>query len=219
MLHVSAGIADHYHMPGHQGRPGAGIGQRVIDDAVRLPDLPPGRSVQRVHHAVQRGHIDPLVPYSHATIDDIATRIAPNLSVHMRIEFPDFPPGGGIQRIDKSPGAGRVHHAIDHHRRRLLAASGAQIILPGKPQLRGVDIVDARQRREIRAVRVTRRRRPIPRPRRAKRHAGAHGEAKPPEPTPKPATHPCARHPHSNRRSRLSLEQRKRAAVQTQNAG
>ena len=63
--------------------------------------------------------------------------------------------GGGVERVDITPGSRGVHDAVDDDGGRFLAALGiAQVVLPGEAQLLDVLRIDAGQGRVVAAVLV-----------------------------------------------------------------
>ena len=96
-----------------------------------------------------------------SAVDGITARVARPAAVAVRVVGPEFLAGRRIERIDASEVAGRVHHTVDDQGRRLLAAVGAEPIVPGETQLADVAGIDVLERGIIGAVGVPSRREPL----------------------------------------------------------
>jgi TubC N-terminal docking domain len=96
--------------------------------------------------AIDRRNEDHPFPDRHTTIDEVATRITRRARIGPRVEPPEFIPRRRVEGIDVAPGPRRVHNAVDHDRRRFLAARRPQVIRPGKSEPADVACVDLRQR-------------------------------------------------------------------------
>jgi hypothetical protein len=80
--------------------------------------------------AVDRRDEDLPLPDRHTPIDEVAARITRRARIGPGVEFPEFIPRRRVEGIDVAPGPRRVHNAVDHDRRRFLAARRPQVIGP-----------------------------------------------------------------------------------------
>ena len=110
----------------------------MIDDGVGDPDPGARRRIERVQPAIDGSDIHPAFPHRDTSIDEIATRMSGSEMGRLGVITPDLLSCRRIHGVHVAPGSGGVHHAIDDDRRGLLAAIGAQIVLPGKSQLADV---------------------------------------------------------------------------------
>ena len=185
--HVRSAVSNDDEVAGDLRCAGAGIGQLVIDDGIGFPDLGAGRGIERVQTSVDRSDVHLALPHRHAAVDEIAARISGGKIIRLGIVAPQFAAGRGVKRIDVSPGAGGVHHAVDDDRGRLLAAHrSSEIVLPGESQAVEVLRIQHRQRRVVGSVLVASARVPVlgrgvrcPQPRRIERSRRAMRRALP----------------------------------------
>ena len=105
LIHVGAAVADDGKIAGHVDGTGAGIGLRVVDDRVGVPQLLAGLGVDRVQVAVDRGDEDLALPDGDTAIDEIAAGISGRARIGLRIEGPQFLACRGIDGVDEAPGS------------------------------------------------------------------------------------------------------------------
>src|SRR5690606_29382989 len=111
---------------------------------------------------VERADIDHAFPDGHPAIDLVATGIAVDLPVALRVEAPDFLARRGVEGVGAAGRAGRVEHAVDDDRRCLLTAARAECVLPREAEpADGLD-VDLVERGVVALAEITPRRHPLP---------------------------------------------------------
>src|SRR6185312_9216292 len=144
---LGAALADQHLAVGDARRAG---------DRVRLgrighlhgPDRLAGRRVQRDQLTGDGADVDLAVPDRDAAVDHVAARLEAVLAGHLGVERPLRLAGRRVVRIDLRPGGGGVERAVHYQRRRLLAALGVELRVPGEAELADVAGVDLVERAE-----------------------------------------------------------------------
>ncbi len=178
---IRAAVADHHEVSRKLGRTGDGVGLALVpaDQGVDFPHEPAGTRIDGMQPAIEGTDVQqkrrrPIwrrrrgcawrgrsFERGESAVDGITARVARPAAVAVRVVGPEFLAGRRIERIDASEVAGRVHHTVDDQGRRLLAAVGAEPIVPGETQLADVAGIDVLERGIIRAVGVPSRREPL----------------------------------------------------------
>ncbi len=95
---------------------------------------------------VERAQIDIVAPRCDTAIHDVAAGIDRLVARDLRIEAPFLLAGPCIDGEGLAPCRGEIHRAVDHERRRFLAAAGVEIEVPGQTQVLHVLLIDLRHR-------------------------------------------------------------------------
>ena len=144
---VRAAVADEHLAMRHAWRSGDQVGG-IARRGLRAPHFLAAAGVQGDQPAIHRAEIHPALVERDAAVIDIAARRNAADAGHPGVVVPQLLASPGVERIDLAPRGGDIHHAIDHQRRRLLAASGIEFDEPRGLELRNVVSVDLRQCRK-----------------------------------------------------------------------
>ena len=138
-----------------------GLARSARNESVDFPHEVTGAGVDRMQKAILSPDVEPSGKRDEPSVHRITARVAAPLAIDARIVDPDLPAGIRIERIHAAKIANRIHHAIDDQGRSLKTTVGAEAVLPREPEARDVFCVDVFERRVIRAIRISARRRPL----------------------------------------------------------
>ena len=138
-------VADEHLTPRRPRCAGNGIGALPVHERVDFPHERAGSRVESDQASVEAAHVHAALVDRDPAVDDVAARPPRPLAGHLGIVGPDLLTRNGIDGVHTAPRAREEHDAVDDDRRRLEAAVGAQVAVPGQPQFPDVLTVDVRQ--------------------------------------------------------------------------
>ena len=160
---VAAAVADDDYVAGQKRGAGnrIGLARSARNQGVDFPQEVAGTCVDRMQKAILSPDVEPSGKRDEPSVHRITARVAAPLAIDARIVDPDLSAGTRVERIYAAKIANRIHHAVDHQGRSLQTTVGAEAVPPREPEARDVSGVDVFERRVIRAIRISTRRRPL----------------------------------------------------------
>ena len=136
-----AAVANHDLVLHNPGGAGDGVGLALVNGH-HAPDHLTGLGIQSLQAAVEHPDKDLAFIDGQPAVNHVATALGGILPGYLRVIDPDFFPGARVQGVDHRPGAGDVHHAVHHDRRRLNTPGLFHVIDPANAQVRQGIAVD-----------------------------------------------------------------------------
>ena len=121
-----------------------------IDADRRGPELTPRGRIERDHAAVAGPNEDFALPDRHPAIGARRGGITQHREPHVRIEFPQHPPAGRVDRVDPVERGGGINRPVHHDRLGGEPHRAVDIDVPGEAELIDVLVIDLLERTEVR---------------------------------------------------------------------